>query len=111
MAWLEIAHGGGRWTTREVAEKLPREPSKTVENVVFRMGERGFLKLYEKDDFNNRIRFGVTADCYVPRGIANWEVVEAMGMQLRPGVEEEMVARGVTVGEVMRSMGVMRKAA
>lgn len=111
QAWLAIAHGGGRWTAREVVDRLPGESERTVENTVFQMGARGFLKIYEKDDRNNRVRFGVTADCRVPRGITAWEVVEAMGLKLRPEVDEGELVNGMTVAEVLRKMAVQKAAA
>lgn len=110
-AWLVIANGGGRWTVAEVREKLPEEPETTLDNVVRQMGERGFLKLYEKTEQANRLRFGVTAECRVPKGIANWEVVEAMGMRLRPEIEEGPLPPNITVDQVLRSMAEWRKAA
>lgn len=110
-AWLAIAHGGGRWTIGDVMGVLPREQEKTLDNVVRQMASKGFLKFYEKDARNTFQRFGVTADCRVPQGLMNWEVLEALGMQLRPGLDESVVPRGMTVREVIRSMAATEAAA
>jgi hypothetical protein len=111
QAWLLIAHGGGRWTTREVMDSLSCEPVRTVENTIFRMGQRGFVKVYAKDGTSSRMRFGVTGDCRIPRGVTAWEVTQAMGMQLRPNVDESEVVGGKTVHEVLQAMAVQREAA
>lgn len=110
-AWLVIAHGGGRWTIGDVLTALPREQEKTVDNVVRQMAAKGFLKFYEKDSRNTFQRFGVTSECRVPRGLMNWEVLEALGMQLRHGIDEKAVATGMTVQDVMNAMGAWKEAA
>lgn len=110
-AWLEIANGGGRWSVPEIRARLQEENTKTVENTVAWLGDAGFLQVYEPCDGYPYQRYGVTAGCHVPRGVMNWEVLEAMGLQLRPGLNEEAVARGMTVGDVIRAMGTTEAAA
>lgn len=109
-AWLVIANGGGRWTTGEVRAQLPKDNGKTVESAMNDMVGNGCLTPYDSDNMRAN-RYGVTADCRVPNGVTNWEVLEAMGMQLRPDVEEGAIPRGMTVAEVIRTMAAVRRAA
>jgi hypothetical protein len=110
-AWLTIAHGGGRWTAREVATQMPSETIKAVESTLSRLGDRGFLRIYERDASSDRVRYGVTGDCRIPRGVTAWEVTEAMGMQLRPHVDEGFSVGGMTVKAALDSMAMQVVAA
>lgn len=103
-AWLAIAHGGGRWTITELRQKLPNDHAGTINSIMENLANSGCVAVYEPDATSAWHRYGVTHRCMVPRGITAWEVVEAMGMRLKAGVEEDAAIRGMTVGAILACM-------
>jgi hypothetical protein len=72
-AWRTIA-SGGRWTIAEVQKACHVHHPKLIQNAVMSMATSGMLIRYEGE----RIQYGVTEDCTIPRGMTLREVLKVM---------------------------------
>lgn len=84
--WLMLAGEGGRWTAAEVAARLGMDQSSVASNLRA-MTEFGTMQRWERNEADpaSRVRFGVTPDCTVPRGIK----VRLINQALHGAVDEE----------------------
>lgn len=67
--WLLMLKEGGRWSSVEIADKLGDHTLMVSQNVAS-MVDFGSVRRYEKATPADRVRFGVTADCRIPRGVS-----------------------------------------
>lgn len=77
--WLMLAREGGRWTAGEVAERIELDQN-NVANSLRTMTEAGTVQRWERTEGvrTSRVRFGVTAECSVPRGITMRQISDAL---------------------------------
>lgn len=67
--WLMLLKEGGRWSAAEVGERVGMDQTAAATNLRF-MEEFGTVKRWARGDKpTDRVRFGVTAECKVPRGV------------------------------------------
>lgn len=71
-AWLLMLGEGGRWSSKDISEKL----GKDLHSHLYRMMEQGYAIRYSGSD-GVPVRFGVTNECKVPLGITLRDIVEA----------------------------------
>lgn len=67
--WLLMLKEGGRWSAAEIADKLNDHTLMVSQNVAS-MVEFGSVCRYEKTTAADRVRFGITPDCKIPRGVS-----------------------------------------
>lgn len=75
--WLRVA-AEGRCTPTEVARALGKPYSKT-DKVMRQLEAAGMLSVFPTEP----LQYGVTSDCYVPRGITLAEIDHATGKAAR----------------------------
>lgn len=73
--WLKVAEGG-KWTLAEIRQAVPTVSEKSVKSALREMANSGALTEYE----DSPLRYGVTPDCTVPRGLTLVEVLRAVGV-------------------------------
>lgn len=74
LVWLHLLKEGGRHATAEIATVV-HSTSETLAVVLTRLTDAGSLCRYEKSEKGDRVRYGVTAACKVPRGISIGEIL------------------------------------
>jgi DNA-binding HxlR family transcriptional regulator len=67
--WLFLLRQGGRWSCAELAYALAGQSHHSIEQALTRMSADGFIKRFDKKVKGDRVTFGVTRECKVPRGI------------------------------------------
>jgi DNA-binding MarR family transcriptional regulator len=73
-SWLLMLTEGGRWSSKEIRERLGRkDPS--FHSHIFNMARTGYAIRYPGE----RTQYGVTPGCKVPTGVTLEEVLKAMG--------------------------------
>jgi hypothetical protein len=76
--WLMMLKEGGRWTAAEVGARVGMD--QTAAACALRsMHEFGTIQKWGRSETNDRVRFGVTVECKVPRGITVRDVMDLMG--------------------------------
>jgi predicted transcriptional regulator len=75
--WLMMLKQGGRWTAAEIGVHLGTDQSSAA-TALRAMVEFGTMARWDRSETNDRVRFGVTADCKVPRGVSVKEITEAL---------------------------------
>lgn len=76
--WLMMLKEGGRWTAAEVGARLGLDQTAAA-SALRAMHEFGTLQKWERSEANDRVRFGVTDDCKIPRGVVVRDVAGLMG--------------------------------
>lgn len=76
--WLMMLKEGGRWTAAEVGERLQIDQTAAA-SAMRAMHEFGTLHKWERSPTNDRVRFGVTTECRIPRGVTVQDVMGLMG--------------------------------
>lgn len=67
--WLMLLKEGGRWTAVEVAARTRQDQTAAAASLRA-MHEFGTVQKWDRSADNDRVRFGVTPACKVPRGIS-----------------------------------------
>lgn len=62
--WLHMLREGGRWRAAELRDEIPAYSYPSINTDLRRMTGTGAVVKYEDG------RYGVTADCTVPRGVS-----------------------------------------
>jgi predicted transcriptional regulator len=75
--WLAMLKQGGRWTAAEVGALIGTDQS-AAGTALRSMSDFGTVHRWDRSDTNDRVRYGVTADCKVPRGVAVKDIAEAL---------------------------------
>jgi predicted transcriptional regulator len=76
--WLMMLREGGRWTAAEVGERLSLDQTAAAGSLRS-MYEFGTVQKWERSETNDRVRYGVTVDCKIPRGVTVKDVAGLMG--------------------------------
>lgn len=73
--WLMMLKEGGRWTAAEVGQRLAIDQTAAA-SALRAMHEFGTVQKWERSPANDRVRFGVTPACKIPRGVTISDVIE-----------------------------------
>jgi hypothetical protein len=75
--WLMMLAEGGRWSAAQVGARIDMDQTSVASNLRA-MASFGCMKRYERDpmDRHSRVRFGITPECVVPRGITLTQLLE-----------------------------------
>jgi hypothetical protein len=76
--WLMMLAEGGRWTAAEVGARLEIDQTAAA-SALRAMHEFGTLQKWDRSPTNDRVRFGVTNECKIPRGVTVQDVAGLMG--------------------------------
>ena len=74
VVWLMLLREGGRWTASEVGERINLDQTSAAASLRT-MTEFGTLRRWDRSETNDRVRFGVTAECKVPRGVTLQDIL------------------------------------
>lgn len=73
--WLMMLREGGRWSAAEVGARIGMDQSQVANNLRA-MEQFGTLKRWDRGDKpTDRVRFGVTPECTIPRGVTVADIV------------------------------------
>lgn len=73
--WLMMLKEGGRWTATEVGDRLGIDQTAAA-SALRAMHEFGTVQKWERSEHNDRVRFGVTNACKVPRGVVLRDILD-----------------------------------
>ena len=74
--WLHLLKQGGRWSCAELAYALANQSHHNIEQALSRLSTDGFIRRYDKKVKGDRVTFGVTRECKVPRGVVLAQLID-----------------------------------